>query len=314
LSATIPDRRRSGIADRRKTRETDLPPKGEPASVALMPHAAVQRGASASENAIARREADILRRENLVANREQALRNAQEFSVIQQDLNLQLMRANEKLVIASVESQEMAEDLERSRAEMAHLANHDFLTDLPNRMQLHDRIGQAITLARRHRTKLAVLFLDLDKFKAVNDSLGHAVGDQLLQAVAERLMSMIRRSDTVSRHGGDEFVLLLSEVNEEENLRPKIEKIRHLVSSPYNIAGNDLMIGVTIGVSIFPEHGDDTETLVRRADLAMYYAKQQGRNQYQFFSPEMTAGDAVEENLEIWQQRQMPDLRQLVLF
>jgi diguanylate cyclase len=327
----IPDRRCSGVADRRKTRETDSTPTGKTVFDAQSPVNSVadiarldqvnsisdvltrESSIQMREDAVGYRELQVLARETSATDREQTLRDAQDFTITQQDLNRQLVQANENLVIASIESHAMADDLEKSRAEMAHLANHDFLTDLPNRLQLYDRISQAITFATRHRTKLAVLFLDLDRFKSINDSLGHAIGDLLLRSVAERLQSAIRRSDTVSRQGGDEFVLLLSEVNEEETLRPKIEKIRQMISEPYRIAGNDLNIGVTIGVSIFPEHGDDTEKLIRCADLAMYHAKQRGRNQYEFYSANMRNND-LDNELAQASIDYLVDLRQLNLF
>lgn len=194
-----------------------------------------------------------------------------------------LRRANEQLVITSVQLQTATEELEKSREKMAHLANHDSLTDLPNRAQLSDRMEQAIAWAKRHHEKFAVLFVDLDRFKQVNDTFGHATGDQLLQSVAQRLRSVVRHSDTVSRLGGDEFVLLLSEVNEEEVTAVKVEKIRQVVVAPYSIAGNDLDIGATIGISIFPDDGNDATMLIRNADAAMYHAKEAGRNKCQFF-------------------------------
>ena len=181
----------------------------------------------------------------------------------------------------------MAEEREKSELTMTHLATHDFVTNLPNRMQLSDRITQAIAFVKRHNEKLAVLFLDLDRFKIVNDTLGHAIGDQLLQAVAERLKSEIRSSDIISRHGGDEFIIVLSEVNQENALAHNVEKIHEVVTAPYLIAGHDLLIGATIGISIFPQDGDDAEALIRNADDAMYYAKENGRNKYQFFGQEI---------------------------
>lgn len=208
------------------------------------------------------------------------LRQANEQLVM---TSVKLQQANEELVIASVKLQAMTEQLEKS----IHLASHDFLTDLPNRMQLFERIIQAIAWARRHRSKLAVLFLDLDRFKIINDTLGHAIGDQLLQSVAERLMSIIRSSDTASRQGGDEFVLVLTEVSDREALALKVDDMRNILSAPYSIAGHELHIGVTIGVSIFPDDGDDAEMLIRSADAAMYCAKENGRAQFQFFRPEM---------------------------
>ena len=212
------------------------------------------------------------------------LRQANERLVM---TSVKLQQANEELVIAAVKLQAMAEQLEKS----LHLASHDFLTDLPNRMQLFDRIAQAIAWARRHQSKFAVLFLDLDRFKIINDTLGHAIGDQLLQSVAERLMSVIRSSDTASRQGGDEFVLVLSEVGHREALALKVGDMLHIISAPYSIAGHELRIGVTIGVSIFPDDGDNPEMLIRNADAAMYCAKENGRDQFQFFRPEMGIPD-----------------------
>ncbi|CAL60973.1 hypothetical protein; putative GGDEF domain [Herminiimonas arsenicoxydans] len=204
-----------------------------------------------------------------------------------ESLNQQLVQANENLVIASIKCQTIAENLEKSSAKMMHLANHDFLTELPNRMQLNDRIGQAILLAKRDNSKLAILFLDLDKFKAVNDVYGHGMGDKLLQAVAARLQIAIRSSDTASRHGGDEFILLLSRIGDKDSLCRTIKKIQHIVSASYLIAETNISIGSAIGVSIFPEHGEDTQTLIHCADIAMYNAKQRGTNQYEIFSPDI---------------------------
>ena len=176
------------------------------------------------EHALLMREKEVHSREKSATLREQAISDAQSLTVTQEDNNLQLREANENLVIASIESHIMNEKLEKSKAEMTHLANHDFLTDLPNRMQLYDRISQAITSARRYGNKLTIMFLDLDRFKAVNDSFGHVVGDKLLQAVAQRLKNTVRASDTVSRTGGDEFVLLLPEIVDQAGLISTIEK------------------------------------------------------------------------------------------
>jgi diguanylate cyclase (GGDEF)-like protein len=201
--------------------------------------------------------------------------------------NRKLTEVNERLVIASLQLQVEAEKIEKTKQALTHLAYHDPLTDLPNRMQLYDRITQAIAFAKRRSTKLAVLFLDLDKFKNVNDSLGHAIGDQLLQSVAHRLKSVVRDTDTVSRHGGDEFILLLSELNPGEGLRLKVEEIHHVVTASYRIAESTIDIGATIGVSVFPDDGADSATLIRNADAAMYSGKESGRNKCQFFRTEM---------------------------
>ncbi|HYN55293.1 MAG TPA: EAL domain-containing protein [Methylotenera sp.] len=170
---------------------------------------------------------------------------------------------------------------------MAHLAQHDFLTDLPNRLLLNDRISQAITLAKRHGTQLAVLFLDLDNFKHINDSLGHATGDKLLQSVTQRLSHCVRSSDTVSRQGGDEFVILLAESTQGVNAALIADKIIHELSLPHSVTQSELHITTSIGISIYPQDGEDADTLVKNADTAMYHAKENGRNNYQFFSNEM---------------------------
>jgi len=180
-------------------------------------------------------------------------------------------------------------DAKQMTTQLSHLAQHDFLTDLPNRMLLHDRLQQAISLARRHGHRIAVLFLDLDHFKHINDSLGHVLGDQLLQAVATRLKTCVRRSDTVGRQGGDEFVLILSELDVPENAAISAGKLLAALTVPYHIGLHNLHVPVSIGVSIFPDDAADAETLINNADTAMYQAKENGRNNFQFFRPEMIA-------------------------
>ena len=171
---------------------------------------------------------------------------------------------------------------------MTHLAEHDILTSLPNRGLLGDRLAQGIALAQRHGRQLAVLFIDLDHFKHINDSLGHLIGDQLLRAVALRITPCVRSSDTVSRQGGDEFIVLLSEISHAEDAALIADKIRLAVLEPYTIASHLLHLTVSIGVSVYPEDGADPESLIQRADTAMYHAKENGRNRSQFFKDEMT--------------------------
>lgn len=244
------------------------------------------------------REAKVLLREDSVTGREQQLSMVLKKQEAQDELHAKLRQANEHLVMSSLESQIANDETEKTQAALTHLANHDFLTNLPNRMQLYERINLAIAFAKRHNTKLAVLFLDLDRFKKINDTLGHAIGDQLLQSVAQRLKSGIRSTDTVSRQGGDEFVLILSEAGVKKPLARNIEKLHKLVTAPYSIAGHDLNIGATIGISIFPEDGEDTETLIRNADMAMYYAKKSGRNKFKFFRQEMRVRDETRHIIE----------------
>jgi diguanylate cyclase (GGDEF)-like protein/PAS domain S-box-containing protein len=170
---------------------------------------------------------------------------------------------------------------------MTHLAEHDMLTSLPNRALLDDRLEQGIALAQRHSRRLAVLFIDLDHFKHINDSLGHLIGDQLLKAVALRITPCVCSSDTVSRQGGDEFIVLLSEVVHAEDAALIADKIRLAVLEPYTIANHFLHLTTSIGVSVYPDDGADPETLIQCADTAMYHAKEKGRNNSQFFKDEM---------------------------
>jgi diguanylate cyclase (GGDEF)-like protein/PAS domain S-box-containing protein len=195
-------------------------------------------------------------------------------------------------------------DVTRARAmtrQMTHSAQHDFLTGLPNRVLLSDRVRHAIALAARHRRKVAVLFLDLDGFKHINDSLGHAVGDKLLQSVAKRLVGCVRNSDTVSRQGGDEFVALLSEVEHAEDAAITARRMLQTVAEAHSIDEHDLHVTTSIGMSVYPDDGLDGETLIRNADTAMYQAKENGRQSYQFFKPAMNVRavqrQAIEEGL-----------------
>jgi diguanylate cyclase (GGDEF)-like protein/PAS domain S-box-containing protein len=192
-------------------------------------------------------------------------------------------------------------DVSMARAavlEMAHLAQHDPLTDLPNRMMLNDRLTQAISLARRNHHLLAVLFLDLDGFKNINDSLGHSVGDKLLQSVSTRLLACVRKSDTVSRQGGDEFVVLLPEITHAEDAAISAEKILTELKKTHNIGEHRLHVTLSIGISSYPGNGDDAEILIKNADTAMYHAKQCGRDNYQFFKPDMSFRAVERQSLE----------------
>lgn len=187
----------------------------------------------------------------------------------------------------------------RARAlQISHSAEHDFLTGLPNRMLLHDRIRQAIALAPRHMKQVAVLFLDLDGFKHINDSLGHAIGDKLLQSIAKRLVDCVRGSDTVSRQGGDEFVVLLAEVQQSGDVASTARRMLRAVAAPHIIDQHELHVTTSIGVSVFPDDGHDAETLIKNADTAMYQAKEKGRQSYQFFKPAMNIRAVERQSIE----------------
>lgn len=174
-------------------------------------------------------------------------------------------------------------------AEISRLARQDALTGLPNRTLLNDRLAGAIASAHRHGQQLAVLFLDLDRFKQVNDSLGHGVGDELLRAVAAALSTSVRETDTVSRQGGDEFVILLSELLDRRDVAAAAAKMIAAVTGPHRVGRHVLHGTASIGIAVYPDDGGDAETLVKNADIALYYAKDHGRNTYQFFSEEMNA-------------------------
>ncbi|WP_426177485.1 sensor domain-containing protein [Massilia sp. TWR1-2-2] len=170
-----------------------------------------------------------------------------------------------------------------------HLAEHDFLTDLPNRLLFLDRLQQALATARRQHTRVAVMFLDLDRFKAINDSYGHQAGDVVLKEVATRLTRCVRGVDTVSRQGGDEFVVILADIGGADQAAHVAGSVMHAVGQPMKVLGQEIALSASIGISIFPSDGHDVDTLMRHADVAMYHAKQNGRNAFRFFSPEMNA-------------------------
>jgi diguanylate cyclase (GGDEF)-like protein/PAS domain S-box-containing protein len=183
-------------------------------------------------------------------------------------------------------------------AQMSHLASHDPLTDLPNRLLLVDRLDRALALARRHHRRLAVLFVDIDRFKYVNDSLGHILGDELLRAVARIVTMCVRSSDTVSRYGGDEFVAVLSELEHAEDAAVGARKIIAALALPQRVLGHELHITVSIGISVYPDDGEEADTLLRTADLALYEAKNLGRDCYQFFKPELNARALERQSIE----------------
>lgn len=168
---------------------------------------------------------------------------------------------------------------------MNHLAHHDFLTDLPNRMLLKEQLVQAVGMAQRHNSQIALLFLDLDHFKKINDTYGHSVGDHLLQEVATEIKSCVRTTDTVSRHGGDEFVILLTEIKEPEDATRIAEKLLARFAAPREIDGHEIQVTLSIGISIYPENGLDADTLMNNADTAMYTSKNNGRDTYQLSTP-----------------------------
>jgi diguanylate cyclase (GGDEF)-like protein/PAS domain S-box-containing protein len=202
-------------------------------------------------------------------------------------------------------------DVSAARAmslKMSHLAQHDNLTNLPNRALMNDRLVEAIALSKRYGRKLALLFLDLDRFKQVNDSLGHVIGDRLLRSVARRLCSSVRSSDTVSRQGGDEFVILLWEVRCAEDAAIAADNILHALRQPHFVDQHAIFVTASIGIVTYPDDGTDAETLLNNADFAMYHAKDNERDSYQFFNADMclraVERQSIEADLRIAIERQ----------
>lgn len=178
--------------------------------------------------------------------------------------------------------------IKEAQQRLDHLAHHDPLTGLPNRLLLTERLEQAILNARRLNTRVAVVFIDLDHFKHVNDSLGHLFGDQLLRTVAERIQHSVRENDTVSRIGGDEFVLVLEGVESAQDLVVLTQKLMHVLSRPYTLDEHEVLVTPSMGVCLFPDDGEEPSVLFRNADAAMYLAKREGRNTYSFYTRELT--------------------------
>jgi len=255
--------------------------------------------ADVRESASDRREDAVLLREVAATSRVGEIRTAEE--ALQAGASghfVMLQEANANLVIASIEAHKLSEQAEAAKVELDHLAHHDALTDLPNRMLLQDRLGQAIEGAHRQGRQLAMMFLDLDHFKHINDSLGHSVGDRLLQSIAQRLVASVRHSDTVSRQGGDEFLILLPFIEHPEDAALSAQKMLAALVLPHRIDGQELHSSMSIGISIYPGDGQDAETLIKSADTAMYHAKEQGRNNYKFFEPAMNARAVQRQSIE----------------
>lgn len=198
----------------------------------------------------------------------------------------------------AVERKIMEEASQRLALQMAHSAQHDVLTGLPNRTLLNERVSQAISLAPRRMSQVAVMFLDVDGFKHINDSMGHPTGDKLLQSIARRLVACVRPSDAVSRQGGDEFVVLLSEAEQWESAAIVATRMLQAVAEAHIVDEQDLHVTASIGISVFPDDGVDAETLIKNADTAMYQAKENGRHRYQFFEPAMNVRAVERQSIE----------------
>lgn len=233
--------------------------------------------------------------ETIVTLNEQADAMRTELTKLRQDLleaqqdtqnkqgALLLVEANEKLVLAVLQAESLAETAISDLDELARSSQRDILTDIPNRVLMLERLESAIVAARRRKNRIAVLFLDLDHFKEINDTLGHAIGDKVLQLVARRLESAIRESDTASRYGGDEFLILLAEISQSADAEQIAEKIISALEVPASIEDNTLHLAISIGIAIYPDDGKDAATLIDCADKAMYFSKKRNGSSFDLF-------------------------------
>lgn len=180
-------------------------------------------------------------------------------------------------------------DIKRKEEKLQHLADHDILTDLPNRLMFNHLLDQALSEARRNKSRIAVIFIDLDRFKNINDSMGHKAGDELLKIIAHRFQANVRRQDVVSRIGGDEFIILFKDIGSINSVTGTINQIMSAFEKPIELEGQQIHITASIGVSLYPDNGETAVTLIKNADAAMYRAKDEGRNTFQFYSREMTS-------------------------
>ena len=191
-----------------------------------------------------------------------------------------MLEANEELVVAALHAQSDADTAAQALDEASHSAGHDALTQLPNRVLLLDRLAHAIAGAERHNPRLALLFLDIDNFKQINDIYGHAVGDEVLELAARRLVSSVRAADTVGRYGGDEFLILLSEVSHPEDATLIADKVIAAIGARSDVGGHVLQLSASVGISLYPDDGVEAATLIACADASMYRAKRSGGGSY----------------------------------
>ncbi len=209
----------------------------------------------------------------------------------ERDFEHQMRDMNEALLVSSVRQHELTEQAEKAEAALREseerfrqLAHHDALTNLPNRALFYDRMRHTLALAKRNSWTVGVMLVDLDRFKTVNDTLGHAVGDKLLQQVAERLSKSVRASDTVARLGGDEFAVVLNNLSAPEDATVVAHKILAAFQAPFQVEGHSLPATLSIGAALYPNDSTDQETLLKNADAAMYRSKEAGRNRFSLFS------------------------------
>jgi diguanylate cyclase len=235
-----------------------------------------------------KKQADGVRAE-LLSLRQMAAEARREFSGTHV---AQLRDANERLVLSALQAETIADTAVNNLSELARSSQRDTLTDTPNRALMLDRLESALSFARRHATHTALLFIDLDHFKGINDSLGHAIGDEVIKLAARQLKAAVRASDTVSRHGGDEFLVLLAEVADESSAARVAKKIIRTLDTASIVGGHVIRLSASVGIAMYPEDGDDPETLIGRADAAMYAAKKGGRGRFALHSERHLNGSA----------------------
>jgi len=226
----------------------------------------------------------------LVVRYAQGMLHNQEARLTQanRELDTRVAERTKELALTNSQLQDEVQERRRAQAQLAHLAHHDPLTDLPNRLLFADHLQRSIARAERGRHRLALLFIDLDRFKEVNDTLGHAMGDELLIEVARRLAGGLRGSDLLARLGGDEFVCILEGIDTPQEAGRVADKLIARIAEPLMLHDNEIRVSASIGISLYPGDGVDTDNLLRAADTAMYEAKKHGRNAYHFYEPEMT--------------------------
>src|SRR5690606_10128497 len=287
-------------SDRSSQSSRDCSVAGQPGAIRFMNPMAPTMPDHAERQAVI---VEATRLENLEARRTLDLLNTQADNMraelaglrekldnVQQDLvserSLQLQEANEKLILAALHAESIADAAVGSLGELARSIQRDTLTDTPNRAVVFDRTEHAIALAKRDEVRVAVLFIDLDDFKQINDAMGHSVGDATLQLVARRLESVVRTSDTVSRQGGDEFLVLMSKISQVSDAELVAGKILAAFGEPAEVEGHQISLSVSVGIAVYPEDGQDARTLIDRADAAMYRAKQQAGSSFRVINQE----------------------------
>ncbi len=240
----------------------------------------------------------VVRRAQLVLQQQ-----SDELAAANRDLDFRVRDRTATLETTNQQLRQEMQERQRIEERLDHLAHHDPLTSLPNRLMFHEQLKRSLGLAQRNQRQLAILFIDLDRFKDVNDTLGHAIGDELLVAASKRLTGHLRTGDTLARLGGDEFVCVLEDIHDPHEANIVADKLVELLEAPFQVVEHELFVSASVGISLYPEDGQDVETLVRNADTAMYQAKAHGRGRSHFYAPEMTTYAQERIRLEVLLRR-----------